>query len=353
MQSHKLFFVFSLFRVYKQLFEKEFGPGYGDGMMQKLKEKVSEINQQLGDKCAAFEQLTDDEFIVAICTPSMKRVHTQWDRSAEQAFLDSSGTMDRLGCRVFLLLTHSPIGGLPLGVFFCSSETEDILLKALHLFIGLLPPNAFGGKGKTGPSLFLTDDCAASRNALNSVFPSSLVYLCTFHVLQAIWRYLLDSKHGIGARDRQEVYRMAKEMLWAEDLTALHTYFTTLINKCESKEYGELVKYFKNLYERRRSWALCFRDMSSDNSYSLSRANNTNNICEAQMRVLKEKILRRVQSFNPVQLLEFLYHDFSLYYERKLTDAANGRFEEYSLCTRFYPDAKDITSDMVHEVSFF
>ena len=43
----------------------------------------------------------------------------------------------------------------------------------------------------------MTDDCQAERNALSAVWPEARLLLCTFHVLQAVWRWLHNGKHGI------------------------------------------------------------------------------------------------------------------------------------------------------------
>src|SRR6266511_3211895 len=62
----------------------------------------------------------------------------------------------------------------------------------------ILPPHAFYGRGsQTGPILFLTDDSSAERNALELCYPKGIRLLCTFHILQAFWRWIYDSKHNI------------------------------------------------------------------------------------------------------------------------------------------------------------
>ena len=60
-----------------------------------------------------------------------------WQFSAEIMFIDSSGGMDRQNYRVFLLLTHSPEGALPLGVIILPSEAQDTITAGLKLYNGL------------------------------------------------------------------------------------------------------------------------------------------------------------------------------------------------------------------------
>lgn len=52
-------------------------------------------------------------------------------------------------------------------------------------------------KDKAFPAIFMTNDCAANRNALSKIFPQSKLLLCTFHVPQAVWRWLWDSLRNI------------------------------------------------------------------------------------------------------------------------------------------------------------
>ena len=82
-------------------------------------------------------------------------------------FIDASDNMDRDGFRVFLLLTHCVLGGLPLGAFIATNESESTIKEGLMLLLSLIHPCfAFGHCGRKGPVLFMTDDNAAERHAL-------------------------------------------------------------------------------------------------------------------------------------------------------------------------------------------
>ena len=54
-------------------------------------------------------------------------------------FLDSSGGMEEFNLRLFLMVTHSPYGALPLGIIITSDETTETLTRALELFANALP----------------------------------------------------------------------------------------------------------------------------------------------------------------------------------------------------------------------
>lgn len=84
---------------------------------------------------------------------------------------------------VFLPLSHSCAGGLPLGVILTPSEDEATILEGLQL-----REEAFAGRSQAGPHLIITDDCIAERGALGKAFPGARLLLYTFHLLQAVWR---------------------------------------------------------------------------------------------------------------------------------------------------------------------
>ena len=57
-----------------------------------------------------------------------------------------------------------------------SGESEETLVEAFTYLKAVLPPEAFFGRGESGPELFLTDDCAAERAALKAVWPSCYAF---------------------------------------------------------------------------------------------------------------------------------------------------------------------------------
>ena len=82
--------------------------------------------------------VSDGDICIAIVTPLMRRVH-QHPEAEELVFVDSGGNVDRSQARVFLFMTHSVRGGLPLGVVITNSETEATLTKAFQLLRDMLP----------------------------------------------------------------------------------------------------------------------------------------------------------------------------------------------------------------------
>ena len=79
---------------------------------------------------------------MAAVTGLMERAHAL-PEAGKGVFIDASGNMDRHGLRVFLLMTWSYAGGLPLGVMVTSSEAETTVAKGLAMLKGIFPEGMY------------------------------------------------------------------------------------------------------------------------------------------------------------------------------------------------------------------
>ena len=233
--------------------------------------------------------------------------------------------MEEHNLRVFIICTHSVVGALPLGLIICSDEKTETLIAAFEMYRELLPHGAFFGKGKTtGPNVMLTDNCSELRDALSNVWPASSLLLCTFHLLQQVWRWLFDSNHHINKADRPFILSKFKKIVYAESLIEFERCFDELVS-CEilMEKYGNLISYLQTLYEIKESWALTYR------SGLRIRGNNTNNYTEAQFLVMKDLILQRVKEYNINALFDRLTDELDNHYKDKLLSAASGSFDSH------------------------
>lgn len=267
-------------------------------------------------------------------------MHRAVKHSAELVFVDASGNMDRYNARVFLLLTHSSAGGLPLGVLILPNEQTTTIIAALQLYSTLLDAECFGGRGQQGPVVFMTDDSTAERNALHTVFPDAQLLLCAFHVLQAFWRFLWDHKSGIAKEHRQYLFSFLKGMVYAQTEAKLESEFSKAMEDSCVQRHVNVHSHLQQLFSRRQEWAQCCR------SDLPVRGNNTNNFCESAMRVVKDEILQRTKAFNLQQLVDFMTTRFDSHYQRRLLDVANGRFT----ASRFYSKSTCIDLQSIKQV---
>ena len=281
--------------------------------------------------------------VVAVVTPLMRRVSQLWPRAGEMLFIDSSGNMDRSDSRLFLLLTHSPVGALPVGAIITYSESTSVLTAGLQLLLTLLDEDSFGGRGARGPLVAMSDDCAALRAALQKVFPECRQLLCSFHVLQAVWRWLCGRHSGVGLDHRQEALQRVRALLHAPTEQELQQRWEELIFFANTKKLGHFAAYMEERWCRRREWALCYRQDL------FVRGHHTNNLTEASFRVIKDKILGRLKVHNTTQLVDIVMSRLEGQYSKKLLDVANGRVQDLAR-TRFYPMAEGIDKACIQQV---
>ncbi|XP_043229530.1 uncharacterized protein LOC122385369 [Amphibalanus amphitrite] len=327
-------------RLYRTEFKKVYGELSGEKMLDGLRCLVEQYDGTSGGRAAL--EVDDHNVVVAIVTPLMRRVSQLWPRAAEM-FVDSSGNMDRSDSRLFLLLTHSPVGALPVGAIVTSSESTSVLTAGLQLLLTLMDEQSFGGRGARGPVVAMTDDCAALRAALRNVFPECRLLLCSFHILQAAWRWLCGKQSGVAADQRQEALQRVRALLRATTEHDLSQRWEELLAFTRTKKLGHFEKYMEERWIRRHEWAMCFR------SDLMVRGNHTNNLTEAAFRIIKDKLLRRLKVHNTTQLVDIVMIRLENEYSRKVLDAANGRTPA-SARKRFCPSADGIDKASVEQV---
>ena len=67
--------------------------------------------------------------ILAICTPIMRRTHQYVQQSRDVVFIEATSFFDRQNTSIFILLTVTPGGAIPLGVIVTSDEQEETIQK--------------------------------------------------------------------------------------------------------------------------------------------------------------------------------------------------------------------------------
>eukprot|EP00057_Strongylocentrotus_purpuratus_P017237 XP_011671711.1 PREDICTED: uncharacterized protein LOC105441859 [Strongylocentrotus purpuratus] len=329
-------------RLYRKIFDKAYGAASGEKMLSDLEAAIAGYNSEVGEVCAKIDQV-NNKIAIALCSPLMKRCSQKHEYSRELVFIDATGGMDRYDCRVFMLLTHSAAGGLPVGCLIVTSESRDCITLALKLYLDIIPKDAFFGRGTLGPRVFLSDDSEAERQSLAAVFPDATLILCVFHLLQAVWRFLWEGKNQIRKEHRPQLLFAVKKMTFSMSENTLEEAYEELQGSDVARLYPNFLAHVEKLYSRRQAWAVCYRqDLPT-------RGNNTNNYAEAAMRILKDQIFERVRAYNVVQLFDFLVTRVSSYYERRLTDLANGRVD-VTVSRKYLPGGSSIPATSITKI---
>ncbi|KAK3917274.1 50S ribosomal protein L25 [Frankliniella fusca] len=333
-----------VYNLYYKHFDKVYGATSGREMLQSLEKHVDEYNSLQKMKCAVVEEF-QGEIILALCSPMMKRVLTNLKSTRDIMFVDSSGCMDHHNSRVFLMLSPSVAGALPVGVMIMSSEKEVCIKRGLELFLDMIPDNAFAGRGRLRPLIIMTDDSKYERSALQDVFPFARLLLCLFHVFQAFWRYLWDTKHKVSKDDRPYIYNQFKDCGYTNNEEKFESLYCNMIEDDIAKKYAVIIKHLDDYKRRAAELALCHhRDI-------MIRGHHTDNYAEANIKVIKTKILNRIKAFNIPQLFDFLTRKLEAYFERRISAVINNRVDNYT-ASRYFIDEdklKPLTCSKIHK----
>ncbi|KAJ8972951.1 hypothetical protein NQ317_000785 [Molorchus minor] len=304
------------YHIFMQEFKARYGPiDFSEDGKRFLVEKLKEYNITVGEECAKIN-ITDVDYIITLCPPLFKRIHQNISFASEIVFMDSTGTVDHGGSKVFIISTQSECGGLPLGLIITSSECAQNIAVGLEMLKSMLGNTIFYGKVE-GPQVFMLDDCEAEHIAIRSVWPNSKCLLCVFHVLQSVYRWLVNAKNGIPKNAAMQFFKQFRSIMYSPTVLECEQLYNSAVEA--AKEYKNYTQYLHAYWQKRDMWAISYR------AWLLVRGNHTNNISEAAMRLLKEKIFNRVKAFNNIQLVDFLLSKFVDYYKRRLLDAAHNR----------------------------
>jgi len=292
--------------LYKAEFSKEYGELSGERMLADLEKFVDTYNDTVqGGRCNFGK--VESNYFVAVCTPLMARVHAKVAQAAEVLLVDASGGVDRQKHRVYMFVTPTVAGGLPVGAIVANCERQDVFADALKALIEIMPDQKFFGCNQ--PAVVITDNDLKERNPLSQLFPESTLLLCQFHVLKSVWSWLCDTKNGVSASVRQEIYFAFKACMYTHSVKDMERKFCDLLSKQCCSKNSKLHTYLSGVLASKSEWASCFR-------LGLPvRGSNTTNYVEVVFKVLKDCIFDRVLAYNVTQLLDFLVTRYEQYME--------------------------------------
>ena len=233
--------------------------------------------------------------------------------------------LDRNDTKIFHIVCPSLIGALPLGELVTTREDAPTILHGLEMLKAILPKDAFYGRGELGPICIMTDDSDAERNALARAWASAILLLCVFHVLQAMWCWIWDSKHGIASSHKGHILQLFRTVLFAESESDLDSALEAMNSDPISQAYPQFHRHLEDdTLPKIKSWSLANRiSMGLPTSH-----NNTNNLVESSFRYTKDIQFNRIKAFNLPDLLTTLL-DNSQFYSEKCIDAANNVIESW------------------------
>ncbi len=100
----------------------------------------------------------------------------------------------------------------------------------------LFPNYSFYGKGR--PDNIITDDSLAECEGLQRTWPVSTLYLCVFHFLQSMWRWLLSNDNKIDEDHRQTLMELVRKLVYAKTETELNDNYNLFKQNPVTKIYN-------------------------------------------------------------------------------------------------------------------
>ena len=324
--------IFWVYKCHRLFMDKTVGSRDGLDAYERAEELVRKFDDECklshplpGTQCyAKIAQSLDGETAVVIVDPFMQRVHQTIPQSGDIVMIDATSNLDRNDSKLIHIVCPSPIGALPLADIIVTREDIGTLEFAFGLLKSVLPEKAFFGRGvDTGPQVIMTDDCDGERAALAGTWPDSVQLLCIFHVLQAMWTWLWDSKHMIENKDRQLLLIKFRAVLYAASKSELSECLEELYADETVNKYPQFIKHLiRDTLPKMKSWSLERRITDRLPTGN----NNTNNLVESSFRYVKDIQFNRIRAFNLTDMMS-LVMDRSEWYVNKVIDAANNRIE--------------------------
>lgn len=275
----------------------------------------NEVNGASGGAVRFHRPVTrGEEFVIAISTPVMTRVRQNCPSDCRMCFIDSTGSVDTQSATVTFVMAGTCVGALPIGLIIAGEKTELAYGKGFSLLRDLTAD--IESVSKWEPSIAMTDNDSAIRNGLKQAFPHVRSLLCLFHILQQVWRYLFSKQSEMSKDSRVPVMKAFKKCVYATEAefpSCVHN----LLNHSELSTPCR--RYFNDLMKTHEDWALHYR------KELITRGQNTNNYCEASVRMFKEGIMSRVKSRSLGHLLRICAETMDAFYCSRLLDFSHQR----------------------------
>ena len=325
----------------------KFGQIVGPEAMQKAHEYCQQYNTLHGKQLAHVVQKDNGHYFVVILDDFILRAHQNLPQAKDICLLDVTGSLDRVDSRLARFLTVSPSGGIPLGNIIVSSESEQLLTEAFTAFQDMLPEDSWNGRGRLGPTLMMTDDCSSEIAAVKNVWPEAKNILCQFHLLQAVWRWLMAGAHGIPQKHRAHLFYLFRSLVYSKSTAEFEEAREKFMEDDTLNKYRNFEDHITRSYLHRiEAWATHVRLEQNYPNHNI----NTTNYVESSFRVLKDREFNRTKCYNLPDLVQHMLQDKSSHYVKKLTDFGNGIFSATNRNSQYNSSGVLISKDDIIEV---
>jgi len=169
------------------------------------------------------------------------------------------------------MLTPCAAGAVPLAVFITGGQSEAHYSAAFKLLRESLTSEVF--LSQLSPIMFMTDDSEVEK-MLWPEWPNSELRLCVCHVMQSVWRWLLDSKNNIDKQDRRILMNEFQTIVNAYSEEEAVILYTEAVTSNFAKKYGNWIAYLDTYWRGKEKWCNAWRGLETlgyhTNNYSVA-----------------------------------------------------------------------------------
>jgi len=158
---------------------------------------------------------------------------------------------------------------------------------------------------------------APEQQVHHAVRPESRQTLCLFHVPQANWQWLWDTKNMISKDDRPKLMTEFKSIMLATTQDEAEMNFAAEWRRHHSFKYPNWHCRVQSYWECWERWCVAWRS-------AVHRGHHTNNFSEITVRLFKDNVLARAKAYNVDALVDFVCTTIEVYYRRRLLDFAHN-----------------------------
>ena len=179
---------------------------------------------------------------------------------------------------------------------------------------------------KTGPNILMTDDDSRQKGALLETWKEVILLLCTFHFLQAVWRWLFNSSNNINRDDRQYLMGHFQKLVFSPSEEEFQAATESVLTDNVTAKYPNYQENVKRSLKQQREWALCHQ------KNLIIRGNYT----ESMIKIFKSVILQQMRAYSLIELFKFIKEGLEMYFQRKLLALAFEKTQNLYLSPRCF-----------------
>ena len=262
---------------------------YSDDDQESLRHKISDWQEkspetkffyrtrdELSDPPTKDGASREETFLFVHQEPWQQRLLERY--GSELVLMDATYKTTMYAIPLFFICVHTNVGYTVVAEFMCQTEDQASISEALAIIRKWNP--------SWDPSYFMVDYSGAEIGAIEERFPSSVVYICDFHRIQALQRWARAKKNDLSSAEQEMFVSYMQNIAYARTEEGFKKNVNALRNSRIYKDHVNLKNYVENTWlSCSFRWARAFRKQQAINIV------NTNNGTEAQNKLFKYKYL--------------------------------------------------------------